>query len=465
MNPDDDVAEQASAGTTRRKVLRMLGLGGLAVAGIPILDACSSKSSTSKLSTSSSSGSEAATTAAPSSSTGDAGKRLAELLKIDAKTSGGGTVFKMGAVLAFTGPGAYYGQTMSKGIKMAVKHIKDAGGPDIQVSYYDHKSGDAQAGVDAMRQIGSANVPAKLASYVDDLGAMLPLTVQYKCFTLDGGGGTSLFGQGKPYFWGTRAITPNDAIPGLLKYIKAANPSVKKLGFIGWDLGEPINGLIKKDILSKFSAGGFQFNGLYELYPVGSSDYSTLIPKIAANEPDALIAYGSGQDPGHFASQYDVSSIKAPFYGFEFTPDGLNASKGAYDKYGFTFSADYFDENVGVSPLAKLFIQEFKAANGSFPDFYAANFYENTLVMWECIRRVIAKGGNVNSGDDLDKALQDNLTVVSVYGGDSNTVGSYVLDPSTHSVKRRNMGVFTYKSGKVKAQALFNIDGADFKMA
>jgi hypothetical protein len=103
--------------------------------------------------------------------------------------------------------------------------------------------------------------------------------------------------------------------------------------------------------------------------------------------------------------------------------------------------------------VAKLFIQEFKAANGSFPDFYAANLREHACHVG-VHPRVIAKGGNVNSGDDLDKALQDNLTVVSVYGGDSNTVGSYVLDPSTHSVKRRNMGVFTYKSGKVKAQAL-----------
>ena len=49
-----------------------------------------------------------------------------------------------------------------------------------------------------------------LASYTDDIGVMLDGTAQFKMFTLDGGGGTSVFGQGKPYFWGTRAITPND---------------------------------------------------------------------------------------------------------------------------------------------------------------------------------------------------------------------------------------------------------------
>ena len=64
-----------------------------------------------------------------------------------------------------------------------------------------------------MCELIAKNIPAKLASYVDDLGAMLPQTAESKMFTLDGGGGTSTFGQGIPFFYGTRAITPNDALP------------------------------------------------------------------------------------------------------------------------------------------------------------------------------------------------------------------------------------------------------------
>lgn len=396
----------------------------------------------------------------------DVGSQLAELLGVDPAVAGGGETFKMGAVLAMTGAGSYYGQTMSRGIDLAVEHIVAAGGPQFEVKYLDHKSGDAQAGVDAMRELGEAGYPAKLASYCDNLGSMLPGTEQYRCFTLDGGGGTSTFAQGKPYFWGTRAITPNDAIPGLLEYTKSALPDARTLGFIGWDLGEPSNTQVREDILAKFEAAGYEFNGLYELYPVGESNYSTLLPKIQANEPDILIAYGSGQDPGHFASQYYVSGIEAPFFGFEYTPDGLNASNGAYDEYGFTFAADYFDESVGVSPLAKLFITEYEAAyDGEFPDFYAANFYENTLVMWEVIRRVIEAGGDFNRGEELDAALQENLTVVSVYGGDESTIGSYTLDPVTHSVLQRPMGVFQYKDGGVTPLAFFDIDAADFRLA
>ena len=86
---------------------------------------------------------------------------------------------------------------------------------------------------------------------------------------------------------------------------------------------------------------------------------------------------------------------------------------------------------------------EFQREYGEDPDFYAANFYENVLVLWEVIRRVLAKDGDINDGAALDAGLQENLTVVSVYGGSETEVGTYTLDPTTHSVIKRPMGVFT----------------------
>ena len=85
--------------------------------------------------------------------------------------------------------------------------------------------------------------------------------------------------------------------------------------------------------------------------------------------------------------------------------------------------------------------------------------------MWEVIRRVPKSGGDIKSGDALDKALQTNLTVVSVYGGDDTTVGTFTLDPDTHSVIKREMGVFEYKAGKVTPKAFFGIGGEDFRPA
>jgi branched-chain amino acid transport system substrate-binding protein len=403
------------------------------------------------------------TTATPAAA---GGGDLLTQLGVETASAGKGKTIDLGAVLALTGTGSFYGKTMSRGLDLAAKHIAELGGPTFKYTYLDHKSGDAAAGVQAMAELVSKKIQAKFASYTDDIGSMLAATAENKMFTLDGGGGTSIFGQGKPYFWGTRAITPNDPMPGLFKWTKATYPDAKTVGIVQWDIGADNNKVTRDDVLAKISAAGYQFNNLYELVPIGNQDFSQVLPKVKANEPDILLVVIYGQDPGSFANQAATAALKATRIGFEFTPDGLKASKGTYDSAGYTFAYDYFDPGHPKSALAKRFVDDFKKVNGEDPDFYAANFYENAFVMWELMRRIWKDDPNAEiTGDALEKALESNLTVVSVYGGDDSKLGSYTLDPTTHSVIKREMGVFEYKGGKVTPKAFFGIGGADYQTA
>ena len=395
---------------------------------------------------------------------GDAGARLLESLALDGPGECAGESIDVGAVLALTGPGSFYGTTMSRGIDLAVEQITAAGGPSFQVKYYDHKSGDAAAGQQAITELGEGGYAIKLASYADDLGAMLAGTAQYEVFTLDGGGGTSIFAQGQPFFWGTRAITPNDPLPGLFMYLQETNPEATTVGLAGWDIGEPSNGIIREDILAKIDAAGYEFNGLYELTPVGSQDYSQVLPKITANEPDILLVGMYGQDIGSFVNQAQTAGLEAQIIGFEFTPDGINASKGTFDDVGYTFTYDFFAPNDPQNPLAELFVESFRDTYGEDPDFYAANYYEDTLALWDLVRRVCAEGGEI-TGAALDAALQANPTFASVYGGDDSTAGTKTLDLETHTVIQRPMGVFHYQDGEVTPLAYFDLDGENFQMA
>jgi hypothetical protein len=321
-----------------------------------------------------------------------------------------------------------------------------------------------------MKEMVAKGISIKLASYVDDLGAMLADTAKSKVFTLDGGGGTSIFGQGQPYFWGTRAITPNDTIDGVFKWWKEKNPEKLTVGVLGWDLGEALNKMIKDDFDMKVKRNGMTFNGIYELNAVGATDYSQSITKIKANQPDLLLVAVYGQDPGAFLNQASTAGITSFMMGSEFTPDGINASKGVYDSTGFTFAYDYFDaESPTLNPVAKLFVNGFKTAYDKLPDFYAANFYENTIRFWQLMRQASAAGipnDKLCLGETLNTNLEANLdSLVSLYGGDAETNGVSALDPKTHSVLRRPMGVFNYVNGKVTPLAYFNIDGADYAAA
>jgi branched-chain amino acid transport system substrate-binding protein len=461
----DDQRGSTHDGLTRRELLHRLGFVGAAAFAAPaVLAACGSSSKSSSGTTAAASGTTAAGSATTAAAGGDVGKQLIEALGIPATDKlGGGTSWTMGCVLALTGNGSFYGKTMTRGVDLAVKHIKAAGGPDIKVVYKDHKSGDPQAGVQAMTELGTSGIPAKLASYGDDILAMLPLTQQYKCLTLDGGGANGGAGQSQDFFWGCRALPGIDQLPGLFRYIEDAYPDKKTIGITGWDLGAQLNADGHKIFTDAVSKTKLQFNGLFELAAPNTTDFASTLTKIKANEPDVLIVGSYGQDPGFFLDQAQTANLKALIFGYEFTPDGLNASKGTFDSVGWTFSCDFFDADSATSKLGKLFVQEFKAAYTDKPDFYAANYYEDTLGMWDIIRRTLAKGGNINSGGDLQNSLKDKPTLASVYGGDDSAVGTFSMDPNTHSVVRRQMGVFQYKSGKVKTLALFNINGDDYK--
>ncbi|HET6875045.1 MAG TPA: ABC transporter substrate-binding protein [Acidimicrobiales bacterium] len=442
--------EAVGRGLTRRQLLKAMGAGGAVLAAAPVLAACGSSSPSSSSSTTTSGGGSS------SSSVSD----ITKFITVDSAHSGKGLTLDVGVVLALSGPGSFYGQVMSKGTDLAVRHIQQLGGPTFHPIYKDHKSGDAQAGASAVKELGLANVGLCMASYVDDLGAMFAGTAQYKMLTLDGGGGTSSFGQGKPYFWGTRAITPDDTFGGVIHYIKNHMSSVKRISIVGWDLGaldDPIIANLKKAL----SAAGLQF-GIFEPVAVGATDYSTAIQHIKSDNPDLLFLSIYGLDPGVFMKQYVTSGFNKQVIGFEFTNDAAKTAGSAYDKYWFAY--DYFDAKNPPNGWAKIFVDEYKAANGGTePDFYAANFYENTFKFWELVQRTLKAGGDPKSGTDMQTQLEANTTFKSVYGGDANTAGTTTLDPNTHTVTSRPMGLFNYNGGDIKSLAFFNLNGTDYK--
>lgn len=454
-----DARQLQAADLSRRRILRFAALGGAAAAAAPLIAACGNA------------GSGAGAGGKVNPTAGGGGAVSTEMLQqlkgllgpFDEKTMGKGLTISMGAVLALSGPGSFYGAVMSKGINLAVKQIKAMGGPTFNIQYKDHKSGDPQAGIAAIRELGSAGTPACLSSYAADLFAMLPGINQYKVMTLDGGGGTSDAGESKPYFWGMRAITPDDTFGGVIKYIKAKMSDVRRIASVGWDLG-PASQLVINKLRAQLQAAGLQLVDS-ELTTVGATDYSTALSRVRASNPDLILLSIYGLDPGYFMKQYVTSGIGKPVIGSEFTPDAARASDGAYNQYLFAY--DYFNSAQPTNDWAKIFVDSFRQQYGTVqyePDFYAANYYEDTFAMWDLIRRVLKQGGNVHSGTDLQHALEANPEFKSVYGGSGSTLGTLALDRQSHSVSRRPMGIFAFKDGTITSRAFFNLGGADFHL-
>jgi branched-chain amino acid transport system substrate-binding protein len=386
--------------------------------------------------------------------------KMQHVLGIDPRFSGKGQSYDIGVLIPLTGSGAIYGSHGTDIFKLAARDIAALGGPTLNMVYKDNKSGDPQAGVQAMRELGDAKIPMMLSSYTADLGAALPGIKEYKVLTVDGAGGTSQYAMAKPYFYGAFAITPDDAFPGALKYIAAKLPQVKTFAFVGWDLG-PLSDIVLKDLTKDVGTSLKQVAD--ERTKVGTTDYSASIQKVKAANPDVVFLAIYAEDIGYFMKQYATSGINKPVVAFAHSAAAAKIAGAAYE--GLYFAFDYFDAERPSNPYAQYFVDSFKGMEGgTLPEFYSANFYEDTFILWECIRRVLKAGGNPRDSDQLEAALRAAPTFPSVYGGDGGKAGTVTFDLATHSVKRRPMMVLQWKGSKIVPLASFNIDGADFHL-
>jgi len=435
----------------RQRALRPLIVSLVAVATALALGACGSSNKSS--SSTSSAGAVSSTS----------GKELVKMLGYTQKDLDAlkGKTIKIGAILALSGPESAHGSSMRRGLELAKQDIKAAGGPTLDINYQDHKSADPQAGVAAARTLGEAGYGFTLTSYEFVFGAQLPVFKRYKMMALDPGGGTGGLFNGNDYAWGFRGIEPDDALKGGWQYMKEQYPSIKRVGNVIWDLGDPFVNALTAKTKTALQQNGLQLAGTIRS-KVGTTDYSDIISKLKGMNVDAVHLNLAGVDLAYFQKQWKQAGMKQPVLGNEYLPEF--APIGGKSLNGYNFAVDYWQPEDAPNPLSKLFQKHFQESYHKPPtSFYEANFYEAGLAVWELARRIAESGGDLSKGDDWQKAMMQKPTFKSVYGRDANKVGEITIDPKTHSPTVRPDGVWQIQNGKPVQVAAFNVGGGDYQ--
>jgi branched-chain amino acid transport system substrate-binding protein len=404
-----------------------------------------------------------ATTEPDPGATSDVEGSVLEFTGADTDNLGGDLTINVGLDVALSGQGAYYGDVMVKGAQLAADQIAAAGGPTFVLSVKDHKSGDAQAGVQTTREFSQEGVHMALYSYIAVLGSALQPIEQYKILSLDGGGGTQEFAKGMPYFYGTRALPPNDTFAGTAQYIAAALPDVTKVALIIGDTGAENTADSVAKAEAELTENGIELVDT-EVVIYGGNDFTSAVNKILATDAQLIISAQYGTDGGYLLKQLRAAGSDLPVIGTDFIPD---VAEIAGPEIGdFSFSLDYFDAAQPSNQWAQYLVD---TAGEAYPDltvdFYFANYYQDMFKLWAVVQRVLAEGGDVNNPDDLLAAFESDLTFASVYGGTPDELaGTESIDPESHSLSSRDMGVFRYDNGEVTRLASYGIGGTGFTL-
>jgi branched-chain amino acid transport system substrate-binding protein len=358
------------------------------------------------------------------------------------KAAGQGFTLQDGMLLAVTGQGSFYGRVMSRGAKLGGKQIGAAGGATFNISVGDHQSGLVPPAISATRRLVLSNkIETLQTSYGAPSEAIVPLIEQYKLLTFNGGGSSP--GQlNKDYLWMTRMLYGADPAVGIMAYL-AKTLKVKKLAIVG-TLENAVE--TEKTTVPKMwpamSGGGSV--AITELHDVGITDFSTIVARVKATNPEAILTFSFGDDLGYQVKAFRDSGVNVPIIGVEWTSQAGKIAGKAFET--FQFGGDFYDPGNTGNPFNAQWVAASKAADGQVPEFYGSNYYEHTFIMWELIRRTIKAGGNPGSSTDLQKALVANPVFFSVYGGGKGKVGKMTLSLKDHSISKP-MGIFGIKNG------------------
>ena len=348
---------------------------------------------------------------------------------------------KLGMLLAMTGPGAFYGQVMSRGAQLAVDQINKAGGLGgykLELVIEDHKSGDADAGVSGARKMLDVDkVPVILTSYSAPTLAIQPLAVEKQALLLNGGGvGSQLVN--KPNLYNTRMLSSQTA-PFIVQWA-TGKLKAKRVAMLYWNdaAGQSVAGAIKETC----AKAGCQVVA-QEPHDIGAKSYTAQLARIKAARPDVLMLGTWGDDVGYVLNQARAYGLTVPILGIEWTPNAQKIGGKAMESY--VIAVDRFDPEGGDAKT-KAFVEAYRAAYKGAPEFYAANYYEHVqYVLQPLIKRVVARKGDPSKPGEIlaemASALKAGATFQSVYGGDMQVHGDgTVIKP---------LGIFEVKDGNL----------------
>lgn len=160
-------------------------------------------------------------------------------------------------------------------------------------------------------------------------------------------------------------------------------------------------------------------------------DFSAELAKAKASGAQALFVFYPGSAGGAFITQYQQAGLKnvLPLYTV-FTVDSLSLPKlqstnteGVLGSKSTMFWAPDLD-----IPVNRKFVEDFRAAHGSYPSFYAAQSYDTIMLINSA---VTATGGNLEDRDALRAALKkadyDSVRGPYSYGNNHMPVQNFYL--------------------------------------
>ncbi len=292
---------------------------------------------------------------------------------------------KVGVIQPLTGSVAYNGIAFVNGAKLAVDKQNAAGGvlgKKIELVVEDGQCKPANSVSAAEKLIQRDKVPVIAGAFCSTAtAAVMPLAEKYRVPLLTGvSSKADLTDKGMKWFF--RSAETDRLLSVTFSKILAEKLQLKNVAYIGvnddWGRGSV------EDFAKELEKLGVK-TAMKEYYDHGTTDYYTLLTKLAASKADGVFVAAETQDGAIFVKQYKELGLTTKLFGVGSwaTPDFINltgpASEGIYAAVPYASSIPT-DAN-------KDFVNRFAAAYKDKPGKYSAAGYNALNIIMQGITR------------------------------------------------------------------------------
>jgi branched-chain amino acid transport system substrate-binding protein len=349
-------------------------------------------------------------------------------LPVDAQTP-----IKIGASMSVTGTYAKPGTYQKQGYDVCIDELNAKGGilgRKVELVIYDDQSTPATAVRLYEKLITEDKVDAVMGPYSSAVSeAVANVTEKYKkVMVAPLAATTSIFKKGRKYIF--MVITPaENYLDGLIDM--AAKRGLKTVAIINEDT-----------LFPKASAAGTAEAAkkrgmqvvLQEAYPKGNTDFSALLVKIKAANPDVIAAGTYFDDAVAITRQMKELNVNPKMFGLTVGGDLPEFYDLLKQNAEYTYGSTQWDESLPY-PGQREFLAAYKAKfKGQEPSYHTAAGYAGCLIYAEAVK----KAGTL----DADK-VRDQLLKMEI----KTAFGDYKVEPDGFQIAHK-MVMLQWQDGK-----------------
>jgi branched-chain amino acid transport system substrate-binding protein len=304
---------------------------------------------------------------------------------------------QIGASISITGRDAVQGGYVREGYLLCEKHVNEKGGVlgrSIQFVIHDDGS-DGQAAMRIYEKlITEDKVDAIMGPYGSPITeAVADVTEKHrKLMVAPAAGTTSIWEKGRRYL--VMMLSPLEAsTEGTIDL--AARNGLKTIGVIG-ALARPA---IAKGALEAAKRKGLEIV-VHETFPIGTTDFSTILNKVKAAKPDALVVGAPPADAIAITRQMRELDVNVKMYGP--TPGGSfpDYQKALGKTAEFVYAGSYWDPALPY-PGNREFVAAYQKEFTRAPSSNSASSYAGCQLLMDSVRRAGSLDSELVRGEIL----------------------------------------------------------------